>query len=97
VAIKQEELSLLGAMTEKERAKCADKGITTITQLSHGYRPRRRKRVKSTASPAKVPLRHDHKLEAVAIKKSQIHVVGSPVLSLLDGTRPFYGRRCSVR
>jgi predicted RecB family nuclease len=89
VAINQENLSLLGAMTEKERAKCADKGITTITQLSYGYRPRRRKRVKSTASPAKVPLRHDHKLKAVAIKKSQIHVVGSPVLSLLDGTPVF--------
>ena len=33
-------------------------------------------------------LRHDHKLKAVAIKKSQIHVVGSPVLSI-DGTPVF--------
>jgi hypothetical protein len=89
VAINREDLSLLGAMTEKERAKCAEKGITTITQLSYGYRPRRRKRVKSAVSPANVPLRHDHKLKAVAIKKSQIHVVGSPVLPLLDGTPVF--------
>ena len=48
VAINREDLSLLRAMTEKERAKCTEKGITTITQLSYGYRPRRRKRVKKT-------------------------------------------------
>ncbi len=84
IAINRDDLSLLGAMTEKERAKCSDKGITTITQLSYGYRPRRR-RTKSTASHAKPPIRHDHKLKALAVKKEQIHVVGSPALSI-DGT-----------
>jgi hypothetical protein len=43
IAINREDLSLLGAMTEKERAKCSERGISTITQLSYGYRPRRRK------------------------------------------------------
>ena len=39
VATMREDLSLLGNMTEKERAKCREKGITTIAQLSYGYRP----------------------------------------------------------
>jgi hypothetical protein len=75
-------------MTEKERAKSNEKGITTITQLSYGYRPRRRKRVKKTGSRPTPLLKHDHKLKALAIKKSQIHVVGSPALSI-DGTPVF--------
>ena len=74
-------------MTGKERAKCNAKGISTITQLSYGYRPRRRKRTRpdaeSSAKSAKraAPLvKNDHKLKALAIKKNQIHVVGSPSL-----------------
>jgi hypothetical protein len=47
IAISREDLSLLRAMIEKERAKCSERGISTITQLSYGYRPRRRKRIKS--------------------------------------------------
>jgi predicted RecB family nuclease len=84
IATKREDLSLLGNMTAKERAKCSEKGITTITQLSYGYRPRRR-RMKQHGPP---PVRHDHKLKALAIKKAQIHVVGSPELSM-DGTPVF--------
>jgi predicted RecB family nuclease len=88
IATNQEHLSLLGAMTKKEIAKCTEKGITTITQLSYGYRPRRRKRIKSTASRGNLLLKHDHKLKAVAIKKAQVHVVGAPALSI-DGTPVF--------
>jgi predicted RecB family nuclease len=88
VAISQEDLTLLGAMTVKERAKCAEKGITTITQLSYGYRPRRRRLTKKTESPSTPALKHDHKLKALAIKKAQIHVVGLPELSI-DGTPVF--------
>jgi predicted RecB family nuclease len=43
LAIAGDDLSLLSAMTEKERAKLNSKGILTITQLSYSYRPRRRK------------------------------------------------------
>ena len=43
IATSREDLSLLGNMTEKERARCWEKGITTIAQLSYGYRPRRRR------------------------------------------------------
>ena len=88
IAIRQEDLSLLGAMTKKERTKCVEKGIVTITQLSYGYRPRRRRRMRSTSSAATPPLRHNHKLKALAIKKSQTHVVGSPALCM-NGTPVF--------
>src|SRR5262249_33787710 len=84
IAIEREDLSLLEAMTEKERKKCAEAGITTITQLSYRYRPRRRKRTKSTKSRAPPPLKHDHRLKALAIKKSQVHVVGAPTLPIDD-------------
>jgi Transposase IS66 family/RNase_H superfamily len=75
-------------MTAKELARNRDKGISTITQLSYGYRPRRRRRVKSTAPRGSPPVKHDHKLKALAIKKAQIHVVGSPSLSV-GGTPVF--------
>ena len=82
-------------MTGKERAKSNAKGIFTITQLSYGYRPRRRKRnrpdaesSKKSAKRATPIVRNDHKLKALAIKKNQIHVVGAPSLKF-DGTPTF--------
>jgi predicted RecB family nuclease len=88
IAIERDDLSLLGGMTAKERAKCEEKGISTITQLSYGYRPRRRRRLTSTALPRGLPVKHDHKLRALAIKKGRTHVVGSPSLSI-EGTPVF--------
>jgi hypothetical protein len=82
-------LSLLTAMTAKERAKCNAKGISTITQLSYGYRPRRRKRTRpdaehstKSARRATTVVKNDHKLKSLAIKKNQTHVVGAPSLKL---------------
>jgi len=87
LAIENDHLSLLTAMTGKERAKCNAKGIFTLTQMSYGYRPRRRKRTKpdaevSTKSAKHIApvIRNDHKLRALAFKKNQIHVVGVPAL-----------------
>ena len=95
LAIGRDDLSLLSAMTGKERAKSNAKGIFTITQLSYGYRPRRRKRNRPDAESSKNPgkratpiTRNDHKLKALAIKKNQIHVVGAPSLKF-DGTPTF--------
>ena len=79
IATARDDLSLLTGMTEKERARCAAKGISTISQLSYGYRPRRRK-PNMAASPLAPTAKNDHKLKALAIKKSQIHVVGTPSL-----------------
>src|SRR5208337_1996799 len=60
-----------------------------ITQLSYGYRPRRRKRNRpdaersnKSASRTAPHAKNDFKLKALAIKKSQIHVVGAPSLEL---------------
>jgi predicted RecB family nuclease len=88
LAVEQENLSLLRAMTAKERIKCQEKGISTLTQLSYGYRPRRRKRKKTTSAKDNRPSKNDNKLKALAIKKAQIHIVGSPSLSI-DGTPVF--------
>ena len=88
LAIEREDLSLLGAMTVKERLKCEEKGISTIAQLSYGYRPRRRRRIKAASPANNPPPKHDHKLKALAIKKAQIHVVGLPSL-IIEGTPVF--------
>jgi predicted RecB family nuclease len=95
LAIERDDLSLLSAMTGKERAKCNAKGIFTVTHLSYGYRPRRRKRTRpdaersaKSAKRATPVARNDHKLRALAVKKSQIHVVGAPSIKL-DGVPIF--------
>jgi len=80
IAIERDDLSLLSAITQKERTKFIAKGVTTITQLSYGYRPRRRRRPKSTPRRTELQTRHDHKLKALALKKGTIHVVGEPVV-----------------
>lgn len=88
LAIERDDLNLLGAMTAKKRIKCEENGISTITQLSYGYRPRRRRRIKPAAPAGSPPAKPDHKLKALGIKKAQIHVVGSPSLSI-EGTPVF--------
>jgi predicted RecB family nuclease len=107
LAVERDDLSLLAVMTAKERAKCIARGTSTITQLSYGYRARRRKRGKPDTgrleSPARLkaaPVKNDHKLKALAIKKNQIHVVdaksisfaGIPVFLDVEGAsdRQFY-------
>ena len=49
LAIKRDDLSLLSGMTPKDQTKALARGILTISQLSYGYRPRRRKRTKPDA------------------------------------------------
>jgi predicted RecB family nuclease len=95
LAVGRDDLSLLSAMTDKERTKSHAKGIFTITQLSYGYRPRRRKRKRpniessiQSSKRANPTARNDHKLKALAVKKKQIHVVGAPSLKF-DGTPIF--------
>jgi predicted RecB family nuclease len=95
IAIERDDLSLLTAMTAKDRTKSNAKGISTITQLSYGYRPRRRKRTrldleraKKSVKRAPPPAKNDHKLKALAIKKGQIHVIGTPSFKI-EGTPVF--------
>jgi predicted RecB family nuclease len=79
IAIETDNLSLIGTLGEKERRKLLEKGITTITQLSYGYRPRRKRRVRATAppKPTAISAKNDNKLRALALKKNQIHVVNA--------------------
>jgi hypothetical protein len=57
-----DDLSLLSKMSLKERQKYHDKGIFTVTQLSHTFRYRKR------ASKPK----HDHALKALAGRKNKV-------------------------
>jgi len=95
IAIERDDLSLLPAMTIKDRAKSNAKGVSTITHLSYGYRPRRRKRTRpdleraaKSVKRAPPPAKNDHKLRALAIRKGQIHVVGTPSVRI-EGTPAF--------
>jgi predicted RecB family nuclease len=74
-AIEKDDLSLLGGMTEKERARHRSKGIFTVTQLSNTFRPRRvPKRAKNPAKP------HHFALQALAIRENTVYIHGTPEL-----------------
>jgi len=68
-AIQSDDLSLLSAMTEKERTGLRDKGIFTVTQLSYTFRPRKaQKRAKNPANPPRLLI--DLKFSKRGMRKS---------------------------
>ena len=73
-AEKEDNLSLLDRMTPKLMRKYHDKGIFTVRQLSHIYRPRRSRR------KSRRPVRHSLELQALAIRTGKIHVEHLPEL-----------------
>ena len=73
-AIEKDDLSLLPNISEKERKKQNEKGIFTVLQLSYTFRPRRH--------PAHGLLKHHPALKALTLRKNQIHILGTPTLSL---------------
>jgi len=74
-AVREDNLSLLRGMSEKEIKHHGKKGIFTVTQLAHTFRPRRKgKRVMPPTQ------RHDHTLQALAIRDKRIYVLGTPQL-----------------
>jgi predicted RecB family nuclease len=77
LAIELDDLSLLPSLTDKEKTKLNNQGVTTVTHLSYLFRPRR----KSKAFQGK-PEKYHHSLKALAIRKQQVHVVGSDDLKL---------------
>jgi predicted RecB family nuclease len=82
-AVEKDDLSLLSALTVKERKKLHNKGIFTVTQLSYTFRPRRRtKRLRDKRE------KYHHALKALAIRENKIHIVGTPELRI-EGT-PVY-------
>lgn len=75
LAEEADDLSLLRGLSDKEIQKQQRRGVTTITQFSYTYRPGRRGKLKT----GKVR-RHDHALQAVAIRDKTVYVLDSPVI-----------------
>jgi predicted RecB family nuclease len=74
-AVKEDNITLLRKMGEKEVNRYARKGISTVTQLSCTFRMRKRgKRVKTQHRP------RSFALQALALREKKIYVVGTPVL-----------------
>ena len=67
-AIKEENLSLLGTMGTKEVIKKNKKGISTLTQLSYTFRPRRRRK-----APENYRRPHSVALRALAIRDRKVY------------------------
>jgi predicted RecB family nuclease len=74
IAMQKDDLSLLTTLSSKERKKQNDKGIFTVLQLSYTFRSARRS--------ASTPPKHQPALKALAIRKNQIHILGTPAFSL---------------
>jgi predicted RecB family nuclease len=62
-------------MNEKEVRKQARKGIFTLGQLAHTFRPRRKPK-KDRDKPGK----RQHALHAMAIRDRKVYVLGSPAV-----------------
>ena len=71
-AQQEDNLSLIRGISEKEIKSFNRKGILTVTQLSHTFRPRRkRKNVTKESNP------HYHALQALAIRDQKIYIFGT--------------------
>jgi predicted RecB family nuclease len=74
-AVQEDNISLLRGMSEKEVKGYARKGILTVTQLAHTFRPRRRGK--------RAPPRNNHRyhaLQALAIRDKRVYLLGTPQL-----------------
>jgi predicted RecB family nuclease len=74
-ALKDDNISLLRGLGEKEVKGYARKGILSVTQLAHTFRPRRRGK---RAMP-KTNHRY-HALQALAVRDKRVYVFGTPQL-----------------
>jgi predicted RecB family nuclease len=83
-AIAKDDLSLLTGLTDKERIRLNRRGIFTVNQLSHTFRPRRRPK-RLAAQPEK----YHHSLRALALREKKIHIVGKLRLPI-HGTPIFF-------
>jgi predicted RecB family nuclease len=75
LAEEADDLSLLRGMSEKEILKQKSRGVTTVTQFSYTYRPGRRGKRKTGKAR-----KHDHALQAVAIRDKKVYVLDSPTV-----------------
>jgi predicted RecB family nuclease len=75
LAVREDNLSLLRGLGEKEVRSYARKGVLTLTQLAHTFRPRR----KGKRAVRKTHHRY-HALQALALRDRRIYVFGTPEL-----------------
>ena len=74
-AVGEDNLSLLRGLGEKEVKGYARKGILTLTQLAHTFRPRRR----GKRAVGRVAHRY-HALQALAMRDRRVYLFGAPEL-----------------
>jgi predicted RecB family nuclease len=72
-AVREDTISLLRGLGQKTIAAYARKGILTLTQLAHTFRPRR-----SGKRSGEVSAKRYHALQALAIRDRQVYVLGAP-------------------
>ena len=85
----EDNLSLLRGLGQKAIAAYARKGILTLTQLAHTFRPRRKG--KRSSGPSK---KRYYALQALALRDRRVYVLGTPdvptgdvqIYSDLEGT-----------
>lgn len=75
-SVQEDNISLLRRMSEKEIKNYSRKGIFTVTQLAHTFRPRRTGKNSNQKAD-----RHHYALQALAIRDKRIYVLGKPELS----------------
>jgi len=83
-AIEKDDLSLLTGLTDKDRIRLNRRGIFTVKQLSHTFRPRRRPKRLAAQSE-----KYHHSLRALALREKKIHIVGKLRLPI-QGTPIFF-------
>jgi predicted RecB family nuclease len=76
-AVQEDNISLLRGTSEKEFKSYARKGIFSVNQLAHTFRPRRKgkKQVQTTH-------KHQQALQALAIRDERIYIFGTPELKV---------------
>jgi predicted RecB family nuclease len=74
-AVQEDNISLLRGVGEKEIRSYARKGIFTITQLAHTFRPRRKGKRRVQRTNKRYPA-----LQALAVRDKRIYVFGTPEL-----------------
>ena len=72
-AVREDSLSLLRGLGEKEVKGYARKGLFTLTQLAHTFRPRRKGKRSERGSKHRY-----HALQALAIRDKRVYVFGAP-------------------
>ncbi len=72
-AVQEDNISLIRSLGVKEIKSYARKGILTVTQLAHTFRPRRKPKRAAESSNKRY-----HALQALAIRDRRIYVFGTP-------------------